>query len=115
MLLGFYPLARMTVFKPDIRKALSISNVERREVNNGLEITGLISNSSSTDWSSVEVEAEFFDVDGRFIDEFQGRLLHVGPNAEEHFKIALLLRDENLREVETTMKVKIVGGHTSPF
>lgn len=44
MILGFWPLAKMTLFKADITKALVISDVTRRVDGTSLEIIGLITN-----------------------------------------------------------------------
>ena len=57
MLLGFLPLLRMTFFKGDITKELTISDVQRRSVDRSLEIVGLIANKGNRTWSGVTIEA----------------------------------------------------------
>lgn len=116
MILGMLPLIKMTLFKGDPRKELVISGVRTRSNGGTLEITGLITNKGSHEWSSVTVEVEFFDKNKVFIDEKTDYLnTHIAPNDEEHFKISIRDPDPQLLDVNTEMKVKISGGHTSPF
>ncbi len=116
MLIGFLPLARMMFFKGDIMKELSISDVESRPAERSLEIVGLITNSGSHDWSSVTVEAEFFDEKGGFLNEATQYLQSVVMSgAKEHFKITILSPSATMTDPATKMVVKIAGGHTSPF
>ena len=68
MLLGFLPLIKMTFFKGDITKDLKVSDIQTRASGRSLEIVGLITNSSSREWSGITVEAEFFDASGKFLD-----------------------------------------------
>src|SRR5687768_17198458 len=67
VLLGFLPLIKMTFFKGDATKDLAISDIQTRASGKSLEVVGLITNSSSREWSGVTVEAEFFDASGNFI------------------------------------------------
>ena len=69
MVLGFLPIIKMTFFKGDATKDLAISDIETRAAGRSLEIVGLITNSSSREWSGVTVQAEFFDASGKFVDE----------------------------------------------
>lgn len=116
MLLGFLPLVRMTFFKGDPMKDLSISDVQKRSVDRSLEITGLISNSSSRTWSSVSVEVEFFDAAGQFVDEANERIdSDIGSHAKEHFKIRISSPSQQITADGVKHVVKIAGGHTNPF
>lgn len=116
MILGFWPLAKMTLFKADITKALVISDVTRRVDGTSLEIIGLITNQGGAEWSSVTVEAEFFDAQGTFIDEESEYLrTEIAPHAKEHFKITLRSQASKLSDPGTKMNVKIAGGHSMPF
>ena len=67
MLIGFFPLLRITFLKGDITKDLSINNVQTRVNGSSLEIVGVITNNSNREWSGVTVEAEFYDASGTFI------------------------------------------------
>jgi len=116
MLLGFLPLLRMTFFKGDITKELTISDVQRRSVDRSLEIVGLIANKGNRTWSGVTIEAEFFDASGAFIDEATDyRRADISANAQEHFKVTLMTPSSVLSDPDTKMVVKVAGGHSLPF
>jgi hypothetical protein len=116
MLLGFYPLLRMSYFKGDATKDLVISEVEKRSNGPITDVVGVITNKGSRKWSSVTIEAEFFDGSGVFLDE-QSSLLRaeIPAGAKEHFKISLRASDPKLKAEDTKMVVKVAGGHTMPF
>ena len=116
MLLGFWPLAQLTLFKGDITKDLVVSDVTRRADGSSLEIFGLITNQGGKQWSGVTVEAEFFDASGTFIDEESEYLrTDIAPHAKEHFKITLRSQASKVSDPVTKMNVKVAGGHTMPF
>jgi len=116
MLIGMFPLLKLTLFKGDVRKDLSISDVSTRTGDGKFEIVGLITNSSGRTWSGVTVEAEFFDSGGKFIDESTEYLrTDIGGKASEHFKITVLNNNAQLSAPDTKVEVKIAGGRTSPF
>lgn len=116
MLIGTFPLLQLTLFKGDVRKDLSISDVTTHFDDEKVEIVGLITNSSGRTWSGVTVKAEFFDSGGKFIDESTQYLNgDIGGNANEHFKITVLDRNARLSAPDTKIEVKIAGGRTSPF
>ncbi|MEC7709251.1 MAG: hypothetical protein VX902_00600, partial [Planctomycetota bacterium] len=74
LLLGFWPLAQLTILRGDATKDLVIRQVKKRlsfqdSPSGSLVVTGLIKNLGKHDWSGVTVEAEFFDEQGLFIDE----------------------------------------------
>lgn len=116
MILGFLPLIKMTFFKGDVTQDLSITEVTKRQVGTSLEIIGLITNSGSHKWSSVNIEAEFFDASGGFLDEQTESLRsEITPGAKEHFKITLRNPDARIQAAETKMVVKIAGGYSMPF
>ena len=116
MLIGFLPLLKMTLFKPDMQKDLVISESQKRQNGQSLEIIGLITNSSTHKWSSVSVEAEFFDSKGQFIDEASEYLrADVGPSDKEHFKIVIKNPSPGMLAPESKMTLKLSGGHSMPF
>lgn len=116
LLLGFYPILKMTFFKADITKDLAISDVQKRSREGSLEIIGLLTNSGSDTWTSIKVEAEFFDAAGNFLDESTQYLqADVAGKAKEHFKITIPNPAAALSAPETKMVVKVAGGHTSAF
>ena len=116
MLIGFLPMARLFFFKGNIINELIVSDVEKRFTGGNLEIVGLITNNGSHDWSSVSIEAEFYDGSGVFLDEGQEYLRgNVSRGAKEHFKITIRNPKDSMTSEESKMVVKISGGHSSPF
>jgi hypothetical protein len=116
MLLGFLPLIKMAFFKGDVTKDLTVSEIQTKVSGRSLEIIGLITNSSRSEWSSVTVEAEFFDESGKFVDEAIEYLRSdIGGNSKEHFKIVINSPPEAALDGSIKPVVKISGGHTSPF
>ncbi|WP_372720459.1 FxLYD domain-containing protein [Novipirellula sp.] len=116
LLLGFFPLLKLTFFKGDIATELSISDTQKRSHEGRMEIVGLITNSGSRTWTGVTIEAEFFDATGAFIDEATEYLrTDVTGKAEEHFKVTVTNPSPVLTAPDTKMVVKVAGGRTSPF
>ena len=116
MLMGFYPMLRMTFLKGDATKDLVISEVEKRANGRSIDVVGLVINNGSHKWSNVTIEAEFFDAKGVFLDEESSYLrAEIPAGAKEHFKITLRNPDPKLQAEETKMVVKVAGGHTPPF
>jgi hypothetical protein len=106
----------MTFFKGDVTKDLVISEVKTQMVGSSLEIIGVITNSSGREWSGVTIEAEFYDSSGEFIDESSQYLRSViGGHAKEHFKIKVSSPPQLAAVGAIKPKVKVSGGHTSPF
>lgn len=116
MVLGFLPLIKMTFFKGEAAKDLSISEIQTRTSGRTLEIVGLITNSSGREWSGVTVEAEFFDAAGNFLDEESNFLRSdIAGHSKEHFKIVISSPPEGALSGDIKPVIKISGGHTSPF
>lgn len=110
------PIFRSTFFGSSPSEALTIGEVQQRTTDGDLEILGVITNTTSRGWSSVTVEAEFFDASGAFIDEANEYLRSdIAGNAREHFKIRIHNPSSALTAPDTKMVVKVSGGHTSLF
>ena len=106
----------MTLFKADVTKELTISDIQTRTTDGQLEIVGLITNTGNRTWSLVTVEAAFFDASGGFIDEASEFVqANIAGRAKEHFKIAIRSPSTLLTKPGTKTNVKIAGGHTPPF
>jgi hypothetical protein len=114
MLLGFLPMIKLFWFKGEATKDLVISEVQKRTNGNTLEIVGLLTNSGKHTFSSVTIEAEFFDAAGNFLDE-QSEYLRsdITGGAKEHFKITV--KTPPAISPEPKMVVKVTGGHSVPF
>ena len=116
MLLGFFPLIKMTFFKGDITRDLAVSEVQTRTAGTSLEIVRLITNSSGRTWSGVTVEAEFYNASGEFVDEANQYLRSdIAGDAKEHFKITIPNPPKAATDGEIKPVVKVTSGHTSPF
>ena len=121
LLLGFWPLAQLTILRGDATKDLVIRQVKKRlsfqdSPSGSLVVTGLIKNLGKHDWSSVTVEAEFFDEQGLFIDEASEFLRSdILGEAEEHFKMEIHSPGNALTAETTTLKVKVSGGRSKLF
>ena len=121
LLVGFWPLAQLTIFRGDVTKDLVIRQVEKKlsfqdSPNGTLVVTGIIKNLGNREWSGVTVEAEFFDEQGMFLDEASEYIRSdVLAEAEEHFKIQIRSPRNELTADTTALKVKISGGRSQPF
>lgn len=116
MILVLLPILRSSFFPGNPSASLTIGEVQQRTSDGSLEILGVITNTTSRGWSSVTVEAEFFDASGAFIDEANEYLRSdIAGNAREHFKIKIHNPPSALTAPDTKMVVKVSGGHTSVF
>ena len=121
LLVGFWPLAQLTILRGDVTKDLVIRQVEKKlsfqdSPRGKLVVTGLIKNLGKRDWSGVTIEAEFFDEQGMFLDEASEYLRSdILGEAEEHFKMEIRSPGNALIAETTTLKVKISGGRSKPF
>ena len=121
LLLGFWPLAQLTILRGDATKDLVIRQVVKKlsfqnSPNGTLVVTGLIKNLGKHDWSGVTVEAEFFDEQGMFLDEASEFIRSdIVAEAEEYFKIEIRSPKYELTADSTTLKMKIAGGRSQPF
>ena len=121
LLVGFWPLAQLTIFRGDVTKDLVIRQVEKKlsfqdSPNGTLVVTGIIKNLGNREWSGVTVEAEFFDEQGMFLDEASEYIRSdILAEAEEHFKIQIRSPRNELTADTTALKVKISGGRSKAF
>ncbi len=121
LLVGFWPLAQLTIFRGDVTKDLVIRQVEKKlsfqdSPNGTLVVTGIIKNLGNREWSGVTVEAEFFDEQDMFLDEASEYIRSdILAEAEEHFKIQIRSPRNELTADTTALKVKISGGRSQPF
>ncbi len=121
LLVGFWPLAQLTIFRGDVTKDLVIRQVEKKlsfqdSPNGTLVVTGIIKNLGNREWSGVTVEAEFFDEQDMFLDEASEYIRSdILAEAEEHFKIQIRSPRNELTADTTALKVKISGGRSKLF
>ncbi len=116
MLLCLYPALKLTVFKGDAAKELSVSEVSKRANGTAIDVIGLITNQGKHKWSSVTVKAEFYDATGNFLDENTEYLRSdISPEAREHFKMSFHTSEPKVLAADTKMVVKVSGGMSLPF
>ena len=121
LLVGFWPLAQLTIFRGDVTKDLVVRQVDKKlsfqdSPNGTLVVTGIIKNLGSREWSGVTVEAEFFDEQGMFLDEASEYIRSdILAEAEEHFKIQIRSPKNELTADTTDLRVKISGGRSKLF
>jgi len=121
LLVGFWPLAQLTIFRGDVTKDLVVRQVDKKlsfqdSPNGTLVVTGIIKNLGSREWSGVTVEAEFFDEQGMFLDEASEYIRSdILAEAEEHFKIQIRSPKNELTADATDLRVKISGGRSKLF
>ena len=121
LLVGFWPLAQLTIFRGDVTKDLVVRQVDKKlsfqdSPNGTLVVTGIIKNLGNREWSGVTVEAEFFDEQDMFLDEASEYIRSdILAEAEEHFKIQIRSPRNELTADTTALKVKISGGRSQPF
>lgn len=106
-------------FKPDLHSSLSIKNVSKKTKNDSsryLEVKGKIKNTSNSTWDGVQVEAEFFDKNGEFIDEATEYISsQIAPQGSENFLLKIRSSDNLTYDPETRMVLKISDGRVSIF
>jgi hypothetical protein len=108
LLIGFFPLVKMLYFKGDFRKELTVTSFEKREQNGSIEIVGEIANNGTHNWQSLSVEAEFYDNDGKFLDEYQSYMQgSIAAGTKEHFKILVTGNSPEIKKADVNVKVKI--------
>ncbi|MGB0654221.1 MAG: FxLYD domain-containing protein [Pirellulales bacterium] len=121
LLVGFWPLAQLTIFRGDVTKDLVVRQVDKKlsfqdSPNGTLVVTGIIKNLGNREWSGVTVEAEFFDEQGMFLDEASEYIRSdILAEAEEHFKIQIRSPKNELTADTTDLRVKISGGRSKLF
>ena len=121
LLVGFWPLAQLTIFRGDVTKDLVVRQVDKKlsfqdSPNGTLVVTGIIKNLGNREWSGVTVEAEFFDEQGMFLDEASEYIRSdILAEAEEHFKIQIRSPKNELTADATDLRVKISGGWSKAF
>ena len=111
LLIGFYPLLSMSFFKPVVSEDLSLGQIRTKVVDDELEVIGVITNSSDREWSSVTIEAEFFNQKNEFIDEASEYVRSdITPGAKENFKVIFSSPPAEVLSGEIEPILKISGG-----
>lgn len=114
--LMFLPVIWLRNSRGEISKDLTVGSVEKRVNGSNIEIVGIVTNHSKNRWEGVNVEVEFYDDAGKFVDEERSFLnMDIQPSSDEHFKIIVHSSDPTVLEGNAKAVVKISSGRTSPF
>ncbi len=90
--------------------------MDTRHIDERIDVIGKILNKGKHEWQSVEVKAEFYDANGKFIDEGSTYLPGaLRPMKEEYFKISLKKPYKELLEPNTKVIVKVAGANFYRF
>lgn len=104
-------LMEKTIMKKDtsdFRTDLVIKDIEKRYINGTIEILGLVENHGKVNWENIEVQAELYGKDGKFLDQLTGRVAaNLLPGAADHFKISSKEFPGERWEASTDIKVKV--------
>src|SRR3954469_6832328 len=66
VIVGVFSISRP---RGDFRRELSISLLNTRFSTNEVAVLGTVTNAGKHEWQSVMIKAEFYDKEGRFLDE----------------------------------------------
>ena len=113
-ILASWPLFSLTFFRPLSSEDLSISEYKTQVVDGKLEVLGVVANSSGNEWRSVKIEAENYDLEGKFIGEDSQYLSsNFLPSEKENFKVAFRDLPADISPENLKAKFKLSGGHTN--
>jgi hypothetical protein len=88
---------------------LVISSEKSRIDDEGIVVTGVLTNSDVVEWGSITIEMEIFDSSGSFVHECTDRLSSpVAAGAQENFKVSCGKAISNAPEY-STYKLRIVS------
>ena len=111
LLLGFIPFFSI-FFKSNSLASddLDITSFDTRVDGKEMVVTGIINNLTDSAWTSVSVEAEFYDEGGNFIgesDDYIGSEIH--SKANENFEVRFRNLPEVVLQGDASTKLKIAG------
>jgi hypothetical protein len=123
MLIAFVPIIIFGIVmsliespKGDFSKDLQTTLLETRYSTNRIDVLGKITNSGKYKWSSIDVKAEFYDKNGRFLDEESGYISgSVKPGEEDNFRLSLNKPDDELLTNSPNVIVKVTGAYNGSF
>lgn len=117
-LFGFmwWSITRLDKAKHDYRQELRIQITETLITDEDYTILGTVENTGEVRWERIELEAEFYDADGNFLDEFIDYVnSSIDAGRSEHFKFAISSPSEDIRADGVRMDLKIADAYTSIF
>lgn len=114
--LSLWPMWRIMKPKGDFREDLHVTVEETREVDNTLEILGTIENKGKATWAGIQIDVEFFDAQGKFIDEASGHVVSsVVAGEKENFKLDVPAASRQIEQEGIRMEVKVADARATIF
>jgi hypothetical protein len=102
--------------KGDFSKDLQTTLLETRYSTNRIDILGKIMNSGKRTWNNIDVKAEFYGNNGRFLDEESGYISgSVKPGEEENFRLSLNKPADELLTNSPSVILKVTEAYNSSF
>ena len=99
-------------YKEEDNKLVILDEVSQKE-KDGLTITGSVKNNDEIAWSSINIEVELFDKNGKFVHECSEYIAQkVEPGKSENFKVKCKGCKKNIIPEYETYKVRIVSAHS---
>ena len=116
LLLPFVMDYTMSKGKHDFRTDLVIKDTERRFANGTIEILGTIENQGKMNWEDIEVQADLYSKDKKFLDHLSGyNRTNILPGGSEHFKISSKGFPESRWLAINDIKVKVSSAYHSRY
>ena len=93
------------------------SLVDVRPAADRVEVVGKLKNLGKHTWVHFNVEAEFFDGSGKFLDETTAWRVPatLSPEGEENFKLTLMTSDERILKGKPKVVVKVADADLARF
>ncbi len=108
-----------TILKKDassFRTDLIIKDTEKRYINGTIEILGIIENHGKVNWENIEVQAELYGKEGKFLDQITGRIAsNLLPGGTDHFKLSSKEFPGERWEAIIDMKIKVADAYHSKY
>jgi len=116
LLVCFLPMWNIYKPKGDFRKDLQVEVLEKRPADKSLEILGTVTNNGKTKWQNVNIDCDFFDAKGGFLDKASGAVnAVVMPHEKEYFKITAKDTDGKLSAPGARMEAEVADAYSPAF
>lgn len=96
---------------------IEVTYTETRTSENRIDVLGKLKNVGDEQWDRVTVEAEFFGLDGKFVDETSDYIsVRLSPGSEENFRLTLSNPTAQLTgQIDPKVVLKVTDASASRF